>query len=1479
MKDRIYLIFLFVFFFSVSLRAQVTASFSASQTTGCGNLPLVNFFNMSTGSGSLSYVWNFGNSNTSVLQNPSTSYPNPGDYLVVLTVTNGTQSDTAAAMIHVYNIPTAIFTSGNHDGCIPLTVNFQDGSTVTGSTIIQWQWYFGDGYESNDQNPVHMYQTAGSYPVSLQVTDAHGCVSTTYNLSDYVHATIVPVIQFTSDYTSYCLVPLTVNFTNTTVGSTALTYNWTFGDGGTSTLQNPSHTYVDSGFYDVSLTVIDQYGCSNDTTITDYMDLTIVTASFSVVEGDTVCQNQMVHFNNTSGVPGWWIYGNGTSGTLDSTIYPNTGNVTVTLIAAPGTPCADTISRNIVVIAPPIANFSLDDEYGCKVPHTVHFTNQSTGAVSWAWAFGDNNTSAVQNPTNIYNTQGTFIINLAIASYYGCRAAHSDTVYIEFPVADFLNDTNMGCKPLPVPFTNSSHCNTTFDNISSYIWTFGDGGTSILQNPTHTYTQPGNFWVRLTITTAHGCTAKDSLIVNVGSHQHPGFVLDNYIICAQDTIKFTNTSTDRDTIDYYNWSSSSPVIFGSDTIPLPPTIVRNTVDTGYMSIQLIVGYNGCKDTLIDSIYVNGPIIKTRSVVTSLMNCNNPYQYFMTTVTQGVQYWVWNWRDSSLVDTTIQDTIMHTFPVSEPSTPDRMVLIYAVNDTTGCIYKDSILVHPKDIHANFDSMAWHDTICYTPNLFTASSFKDAFFWNWNFGDNTPATGWGGNMVSHVYDTSGTFTVWLYAKSEVQNELQCVDSVSRQVRVFKPEVEFRADTLIGCAQSPITVPFHSQAFSNDIGLMAWLWTFGDGQVATDTFVTHSYPIANYYTVSLQVTDSLGCINSLTKNNFIASLSVTSDFNSPDTIYCTGEPVSLNSTSSFGTPTDAAYQPIHWLWYFGNGDSSLVQNPMMSYPVKGDYDVTLIVYDTLGCSDTLIITNYLQAQSINAQFRLVLNGVYVFSDSAVSVADTNCYPVQIGSHNLTNQTLTEYNPTYIWDFGNGGSSILETPSFSYVMPGTYYLTMQTTTSHGCIDKDTMIIQVGGPWAEIILSDSMICKSDTVAFNITDTISISSVSWNFGDGYASTNFAPQHQYSYYPDTGYFVVTLNAYSGSCQMYPAKTDTIHVIDVIARFNRGNQDADTSECQPYTIYFFNLSTGADLWSWNFGDGTTSNTQFPPPHLFVNANQSNMVYNVSLIIASSIAGCKDTVIKPVVIYPTPDITVSNDTLICIGGNASLHATGGSGILWSPVQGLSSATSYDPAAGPTLTTNYHALIASMYGCQNTDSVMVQVQQMPTWINLHDTTIVIGEVVNISFDVDQNNISYQWTPDYHLSCTTCPNPVAQPLHSTEYIIRFVDSSGCFVRTDTIRINVDANFSVAVPTVFTPNGDTHNDTIYVKGWGIKRIKKFSIYNRWGQLMFQTDDIHVGWDGTYNGQKQPPDTYTYFVEVELLDETTMSKKGNFSLLR
>jgi len=254
------------------------ASFVSTVKTGTSPLT-VQFVDSSTNN-PVSWVWSFGDGNTSTLENPSHTYVTAGTYTVTLTATNAGGSNTisnAGYITVTYAVPVASFTSNVTSGTTPLYVKFTD---TTINSPASWSWSFGDGGTSTDQNPIYEYTTAGTYTVTLIATNEAG--SNTVSTTGYITvATITsPIASFTADVKSGTI-PLTVQFTDTS-SYTPTSWEWSFGDGSSSTEENPSHTYTTAGSYSVTHTATNAGG-SRTTIASSYITASAVTTVLTTV--------------------------------------------------------------------------------------------------------------------------------------------------------------------------------------------------------------------------------------------------------------------------------------------------------------------------------------------------------------------------------------------------------------------------------------------------------------------------------------------------------------------------------------------------------------------------------------------------------------------------------------------------------------------------------------------------------------------------------------------------------------------------------------------------------------------------------------------------------------------------------------------------------------------------------------------------------------------------------------------------------------------------------------------------------------------------------------------------------------------------------------------------------------------------------------------------------------------------------------------
>ncbi|MBN2682457.1 MAG: PKD domain-containing protein [Bacteroidales bacterium] len=330
--------------------------------------------------------------------------------------------------IYVNPLPEPLFTSSVE--CFKDAVEFTDESEISTGNISSWTWDFGDSETSNLQNASHLYANAGNYDVTLTVSSDSGCISTTTNNIDVYSR---PRTGFT--YTYNCE-NVSVEFTDTSssAGNPVNFWNWTFGDGNSSAEQNPINIYPSADNYSVQLISGNSANCSDTAVL--LLSLDKVIAAFGK---SNACPNESITFSDltdySSGTAeSWmWTFGDGTNSSEQNPIhaYSNSGIYSVSLVVTTAQGCIDTISENLQVYERPQAGFIYSAEE-FLVEETIEFTDQSTGAISWDWNFGDSvGNSSIQNPLYIYYGSGIFEVSLAISNQFGCTDTARNSIVIE----------------------------------------------------------------------------------------------------------------------------------------------------------------------------------------------------------------------------------------------------------------------------------------------------------------------------------------------------------------------------------------------------------------------------------------------------------------------------------------------------------------------------------------------------------------------------------------------------------------------------------------------------------------------------------------------------------------------------------------------------------------------------------------------------------------------------------------------------------------------------------------------------------------------------------------------------------------------------------------------------------------------------------------------------------------------------------------
>lgn len=1438
----------FVFAGCISASGQVpVANFSGTPVSGCSPL-VVNFQDQSTG-GPTSWSWVFGNGNTSTVQNPTATYFNPGLYTVTLTATNasGSNTFTRTQYITVYEAPTVNFSASTTSGCFPLSVQFQDLSTAgAGNTNVSWLWDFGNGNTSTLQNPTTTYTSSGAFSVTLRVTNDKGCTRV-LSRTNYISVSNGVTASFSHTQPTVCRPPASITFTNTSTGPPTLSYLWDFGDGNFSTAANPVHTYTASGSYVVTLVTYSTAGCQ-DTAVSNTIVIGGYTTSFSGPA--QVCVGENAAFTNTSApapASTFWSFGDGgTASTFNAThTYTAPGTYTVRLYNNFNS-CIDSAIQTILVYPNPVADFTAPDTARCEPPFTVNFQDLSTGgAVSWQWDFGDGSTSTLQNPSHTYTSYGSFDVTLIITSASGC----TDTLIIPDFITIRRASISMpglqarGCIPFTFTFNPVI---TAVDMITSYSWDFGDGGTSTLPSPTHTYTIQGTYNVTLTITTSTGCTDDTTFVnaVRVGSNPTANFSAAPIPVCGRQPVYFTDLSIPA---DEWLWD------FGDGSTSNLQNPVHSYNDTGYFNIRLIAFNNGCPDTLIRTNYVR--VLPPIANFNFTPDCSNRLRFSFTD--QSIDPLTWNWDFGDGNTSNLQNPV-HIFP----SLGTYNVRLIVTNGSCA----DTIIHTVRAVNESPDFFAELVTACRVATIpFHATGINTANIasYNWDFGDGGTATV-AVPDVSHTYTNSGTYTVTL-TTTDI-NGCTNTRTITNYIRINGPVAGFSVANPSGCAGR--TVLFNDLSTTDGINAITnWQFDFGDGAVQNFSAppFQHTYSSTGTFTVTLRITDAAGCMDSLTLNNLIVATDPVPGFFSEQIPSCPGAPIFFHNNS---LPTSG----LVYDWDFGDGGTSNVATPTYSYSAAGIYTVRLVVTDSAGCSDTLIRTGYVTIDNPRADFTM--------SDTVSS-----CTPFEV---QFTNTSSYYLNHTVLWDFGPGeGTSTQINPTHFYGSPGTYQIKLRVGSYGGCLDSITKTITVydtaGITFNYLPLGG---CKPLAANFSTFSPGPMTSYFWDFGDGVTSTTTTPAVSHTY-TSFGSFVPTLIMEDASgCTIPVSGFDTVLVVGADAEFGY----SDTLFCDAGLVNFTDSTTFNDpitSYNWSFGDGGTSTQQHP-------AHQYNTpgLYTVRLIVQTQ-NNCRDTVTKQnlVAVVQRPRIDIGGDSVICINSSL-LHSglftqpdTSAVTWLWSFPNGNSSTLqnpppqTYNTAGNFTIT----AIATNSTGCRDTTTQGLIVNPLPVVNMPAQMTIQNGFPVTIPATYSPNTVSWNWIPSSGLSCTNCPTPAAGPKINTNYYVQFTDANGC-VNSATIQVFVLCkNSNLFIPNTFSPNGDGSNDVFYPRGMGLERIKLLRIFNRWGEVVFEKSNVPVndpaaGWNGSYKGKKPIADVYVYQAEVFCENGELIKLNGNVALI-
>jgi PKD repeat protein len=1187
-----------------------TPDFSWSPDPGCVGQQ-VQFTDESTGTIN-SRTWAFpgGTPATSTATNPTVTWATAGVKNVTLTLNSGTGTQAAITkQVTIVGLPTANFTY-TVDG---LTVMFN--STTTNATSFEWD--FGDGGISSEEDPEYTYSFGGFYTVILTATGPCGTATRTLTINT------APSPEFSTLNQEGCA-PMTVSFINES-SNNAISYLWQFegGSPGTSNSANPIVFYNAPGTYNVTLTASNSQGSQ-----------TIVKPDFITVRGIPVtnfifiANGNTVTFTNisTGGTSYLWEFGDGNESTLFSPIhtYAVGGTYTVTLTTT--NECGSSTSvKTVVLTAPPVAAFTGSPTSGCG-PLTVQFNSTTTGTPAtllWQFPGGTPSSSTASNPTVTYANAGAYSVTLTATNAAGSNTA-TQTNYITVnpaPTAAFGVSNSSGAT---VSFANSSSGGAT-----SYAWNFGDGGTSGATNPTHTYLNDGTYTVTLTAINACGATTATQTVTIV-TPPTANFTTTNSTGCAPLSVQFTSTSSANATSFAWQFSGGTPATSTAQN----PTVTYST--PGSYSVTLTVTNAAGSNTNTQT-----NVVQVQSAPTAAFGstANGLQVNFNNTSTGGTTY-AWNFGNGN---TSTATSPTHTYAAAGAytvtltatnacgtNTATQVVTVvqtptaaFTATNATGCApltvqFSSTSSGNPTSVLWQFpggnpsSSTATNPTVVYAnPGMYSvtltatnsagsgsttqtnivnvgtvpsSASFASivngaiATFTNtsigattyaWNFGDGGTSTA---TSPTHTYANDGTYTVTLTSS----NTCGSVTATQTVTIVTPPAANFTAVNTVGCA--PLTVQF-SNASSANATSFAWQFPGGNPTTSTAANPTVTYNNPGVYNVTLTATNAAGN-STVTQNNFVTV----------GTVPVAGFLGSVNSGTVVFTNT--SNNATGYVWNFGDpasgaANASTATNPNHTYATDGTYTVTLTATNACGSTTTTQVITVVTPPT-----------------AGFSVSGANgCAPLVVQYTSTSSANAT----SFAWQFPGGTptTSTAQNPTVTYANQGTYGATLTVSNSAGN-NSNTQINIVTVNTTPTALFVATPAGNSVVFENLTNNATGATYLWDFGDSNSSTGTNPTHVYT--ADGSYTVVMVATNACGSTIYS------QVVNIATPPTANFTSSNPIGCAPLTIQFTNASSAnATNFEWQFPGGTpASSIEANPVVIYADPG----TYSVILVASNSV-----------------------------------------------------------------------------------------------------------------------------------------------------------------------------------------------------------------------------------------------------------------------
>ncbi|MEP6951043.1 MAG: PKD domain-containing protein [Ginsengibacter sp.] len=910
------------------------------------------------------------------------------------------------------------------------------------------------------------------------------------------------------------------------------------------------------------------------------------------------------------------------------------------------------------------------------------------------------------------------------------------------------------------------------------------------------------------------------------------------VFCSPTIVRFTQAATGSPKGFVWTFGNGD----GSNS-PNPETTYQNA---GSYTVKLIVIYARSTVVVTKTVVVNQSITVSIGYDRNYI-CKPGVINFTATTTGNVAQYDWDFGDGLPVETTPANKVTHNYTAAGVYT-----LTLKATASSGCAgaNQTTITVQSPPIKGTVSPVSG----CVPANVRFVANVQipvnsTITNYSWNFGDGSPVASTITGNTNHIYSAPGKYL----PKLNITTSEGCTNSYDfARIAYGTPPFNHIAYPVKIVICGSDSAAFVSKA----VNANSYRWNFGDGKITTvtDTLTHHKYDSLGIKNVTV-IPAYNGCNgNPITFRITVEGVIATYKYSNT----CTDK-----KTFSFINTSQGNLSFVSWDFGDGSAPENTV-NASHTFPSSGSFITKLTVTDVItGCTDTYSRTIY------------IANPALVNADSSICKNDSTTFIIV--------NNYSDPSATYTWDVA--GTQVGPVKDSSLTLSAKLFgnfnnFVIINNGAQYCRDtirlNNTLLVR--GPSLSFTALPSICLNS---IYNVTNTstpfIPADSVNlwyWNFGVK-TENDSVYQPQPYVYDNPGTYKVKLTGIDiNGCKDSLVKTITINPLPFLYVIPAGIDTVCSGKADSLIAFH------SDSITWSPSNSITCarcDTVLATP-------SSTTQYN---IIASTRFGCTVTDSVLLKVFP-PFVAVPllTDPYVCPNDTVQLNVDPpGERIIWSPAAGLSNTNNYGPIASPAQSTTYTATLTDSVGCfTSTANITVHLKSPPLVDAGPDKVYPYNAGFSINPTYSSNISSYNWTPSDVLSCNNCPDPNGIATSSNTFFIEVTSDSGCVAKDDlTIYVECkDAN--ILMPTAFTPNDDNLNDYFYPLTRGIKSITRFSIYNRFGKLVFEArnfppNDKSFGWNGKINNVVQPNSVFVYYLDALCDLGARISRKGSVVLVR